>query len=263
MDKRGSHFETPGIANRLAEQVEHVNRLATPGFGLLQRNGMPVYPSSYSHPTIPPAVDKLKAAQYLDALTGNTTEKQFQLQVTDEDVKQLKEKENIVLQTEFDGWFAQSFDLAAPAEKEMMKKVYPEYFERQLQFNHETHQLQEDVARIAIKGFESFDDLVKGFAISKNGDLTARLGSSSLPEKGATLKDVLAAEGYKRGMFNFGKLRDSAARMGTIMPEAGSETGAEISEGMGPEGRKRIGDTKYNPLIMGALGFKQPAPTKR
>lgn len=217
VDSSESRFNSPQVAARIANEMDHIQRLGVAGFTHAQQKDQPSFPMSYAHLGMPPAIEKLKTMEYLRAVTGTPFTPSISMAVTDEDVKQLKEKENIVLQTEFDSWFAQSFDLAAPAEKEMMKKVYPEYFDNMLKYNHETHKLQEDLARISIKGIESFDDLMKAFAIAKSEPLNRRAGQDSAPHTGQEFGPMVSSDEYSAGFLNRAGLVDSSARMGLVI----------------------------------------------
>lgn len=115
---------------------------------------------------------------------------------TDEDLKHYEDKIKIAETAIFDEWFAMHYMDAGVAEREKMRQLYPAYFENKLKVNRDAHQYQEDLARISIKGPETFEDLVKVYA--------TQLGGAD-PEVNLTRQTAGAAAGnvpdYKAGLW--------------------------------------------------------------
>lgn len=173
-------------------------------------------PSTYQHTTMPPISDKIT---YSRLLTGQ--EVTPQLQITDEDVKAVKDKEWMATLYDFDNWVGEYLEPNRnPANKALLSKIYPEWLERQKNVIENYHDFKKRVETLKITGPKNKEDLFlfyrlgyprasdqgrnDGFSVYANridAPALGGLGQNGLPTAGD------ATVNFQRGVFNLNRKR--------------------------------------------------------
>lgn len=83
-----------------------------------------------------------------------------------EDLEYIDKKAQQVELEKFDRWYGSIFDHADPAQLQISKQIYPEWFERRLKAIDETVDFQRSMARINILGITNKEDVLTAYAVA-------------------------------------------------------------------------------------------------
>lgn len=83
-----------------------------------------------------------------------------------EDLEYIDKKAQQVELEKFDRWYGSIFDHSDPAQLQMSKQIYPEWFERRLKAIDETVDFQRSMARINILGITNKEDVLTAYAVA-------------------------------------------------------------------------------------------------
>ncbi len=82
------------------------------------------------------------------------------LPITDRDISYIKRKRNDEEYAAFNAWIGTKYDLTDPAQQEMFKRIYPEYFKQRQELIDEQIDVTARYAKIRLNGAESQEDLI-------------------------------------------------------------------------------------------------------
>lgn len=83
-----------------------------------------------------------------------------------EDLEYIDKKAQQVELEKFDRWYGSIFDHSDPAQLQISKQIYPEWFERRLKAIDETVDFQRSMARINILGITNKEDVLTAYAVA-------------------------------------------------------------------------------------------------
>jgi hypothetical protein len=202
------------VEDILDRELQQVTSLGT-GLAAFRENGLGpyAYPTSYADHTDVPAADKIATAEAVRALTGHTLETHVSIPITDSDANAFERKRKLLERAKFDQWFAGFFEHALPAEKELLRRIYPQYFEEKIKANKDIHEFQTELARISIMGPQNIADIVKLYALSEDQ------ATQEMVRRGAgpiSQEPKVAMESYKQGIWasrpwQISRTKDAAA----------------------------------------------------
>lgn len=93
-----------------------------------------------------------------------------QLTWQDKYTQYMLKQQQLKLHAEFEDWFAQTYDLMEPAQKEIARKLFPRFYEARKQKLAENLELMKEIARVRIEGVKTKEDLYLLFAMER-GDI--------------------------------------------------------------------------------------------
>ncbi len=96
----------------------------------------------------------------------------------------------------FETFLTQMFDMTNPLHQNLVKELYPNYFERRLDVIREQLNVQEKIARLKLLGPQSREDIFFMYALA-NGDVVVPATPAY-----ALDKEVFSEENYARGISN-------------------------------------------------------------
>lgn len=177
-------------------------------------------PSTYQHTTMPPISDKIT---YSRLLTGQ--EVRPQLQITDEDVKAVKDKEWMATLYDFDNWVGEYLEPNRnPANKALLSRIYPEWLERQKNVIENYHDFKKRVETLKITGPKNKEDLFLFYRLGyprvspqgQNVDFSGYANNVDAPalgilgQNGLPADDTTANFNFQRGVFNINRKKMEA-----------------------------------------------------
>lgn len=120
----------------------------------------------------------------------------------DEDFEWYMRKQAAAEKANFQRWFAQNFDLMSPAQKQIAKRLYPEFYrERKQLLKTQTKNLMR-LAKLKLEGPQSIKDLHTQY-LAETGRLdVGPLQNLLNPEQQATWSQGVSQGAFKRGLAN-------------------------------------------------------------
>jgi hypothetical protein len=190
MANRGQHWVPEHAYDETAANLLDLERKKlignfTPNIFATEQGQTAAWPASYLDMAKIPFVEKVQYVKTLndtgDAFGGEKVIPQVMVPVTDRDTEEMDKKLKIIELEKFDTWFAHFFDMASPAEREMMRSVYPAYFENRIKTNLAAHNFQHKLAEISINGIKDFTDLYTLYQLHRYGpeDVAKSIGPGS------------------------------------------------------------------------------------
>lgn len=167
-------------------------------------------------------------AQRAQAPMGYT--KFGQMQVTDADLQWMKKKAEEAEKANFQQWFAQEFDRMSPADKNVAKKLYPEFYAERKRLLKKQAKNLAHLARIKLTGPENFKDLMITY-LAESGRLDV-----------GPIENLLHQEQFQHIESNSVRFK-----RGLLNPVA-LQRGAPANEQQRVQSARAWGGAGYNPL---------------
>ena len=146
----------------------------------------------------------LKASLIEDPTTGATPFGQAQL--TKEDLDWIESKRQIAQYLDLQVFIENFYDIKDPAHRALIKDLYPEYFERRLEYLKQMSDLQMQLAEIQLYGPRTRKDLHVLYEISK-GTIPLPRGPLWDPQQWHTPRETSMSAEFRRGLLNVRNLR--------------------------------------------------------
>lgn len=144
-----------GVDNMLERQINP--KYVVP---VVSGRNPPYGPGYYEDKQILPIEDKVHYAPALLGESGNDPE--ITTEITNEDVKKMKNKAYIATLRDFDRWvveYMEGLGLDQPQKKEWLRNVYPEFFERQVEAMKMLHDAQAKYEKLCVEGARTIEDM--------------------------------------------------------------------------------------------------------
>jgi len=140
------------------------------------------FPAPYVDQTLQSQADRYQVKQQLAKQAGNLDEGAWYTQVplTEEDVSFVMKQSELEELMMYDEQFLQLVDVSNASELERFKNIYPAFFEKRKEYAHKIVKMQVALAKIALMGIQSKDDL----------DLVINI--QALPDGGKQLMELLS-----------------------------------------------------------------------
>lgn len=121
------------------------------------------------------------------------------MQLKDSDLKWVQRKAEEAEEANFQQWFAQQFDHMSPADKNVAKRLYPQFYSQRKQLLRKQADNVANLARIKLTGPENFHDLMMLY-LAETGRLDLGPVQNLLRPETNTTASTLAR--YRRGLLN-------------------------------------------------------------
>lgn len=159
----------------------------------------------------------------------------------------------------FDRWYGTLFDHTDPAQLQLSKQIYPEWFERRLKAIDETVEFQKRMARMQMLGIQSKEDVLTAYAVSSGRiDTSVYNYNVMAPNK----DDKRTAKQYEYGFFHpfTAEMRTANVAQLTSATQPLKQDGSKsVSNLMGGKSAK-WSDTIYDIAKAGKYTYKPPTP---
>lgn len=237
-----SHFKTnQAQAKQLANAQRTLDRVAVPPVilqhGKDKEGSSEGFPAQYQTTSVPPFLEKADVGEFIGEVGAGNGKTQVVLEVTDEDVKRVAEKEMIEDQIKFDQWITDNYiERKDPAQTEWIKHMYPEYFESRREEKNELHRIRSKVEDIMIDGPETKEDLFLLFRLSEDEQLKRRLFTQT-----GYQEEFDHGRKIKRGLLN--RFKYDRVYKGVVEGKDRSKTILEFLDGLKddlPPGQKHL-----------------------
>jgi len=187
-DKKGkwnpTRYEERDVADMLDSELTRMTTAMTPLTYWPERDTGVTWGSTYRDDARIPFSEKMDTFRAVKKLTGHSGEAQVVIPLTETDTANFAEKRKKAELAQMDAWVAKTYASASPAERENLRRIYPQYFENKLKVVHDMHAAQEELAGISIRGPQSLSDLIKVYTATMLGqDMFSQIGPLEKEEK--------------------------------------------------------------------------------
>lgn len=124
-----------------------------------------------------------------------------QAQLTDEDLKWIDDKRKIAQYLDLQSFIENFYDIKDPAHRALIKDLYPEYFERRLEYLKQMSELQMKLAEIQLYGPRNRQDLHVLYEIS-TGAIPLPRGALWNPSSWHDREEMSLHREFQRGLLN-------------------------------------------------------------
>lgn len=136
------------------------------------------------------------------------------------DLEYIDKKAQQIELEKFDRWYGTIFDHKDPAQLQLSKQIYPEWFERRLKAIDETVDFQRSMARINILGIQNKEDVLTAYAVA-SGRIDPEVYNIQVMNPQA-LSDEVVGKQYVYGFYSpyrfSDRTQDISSIAGATMP---------------------------------------------